>query len=87
MSEQGRLLHAHAGVPATLDALPAVVAAVAKRVPVLVDGGIRRGTDIIKVPPAVVLFPPCAALLCLNSRDMFPAPRPCPVHLQLLKRG
>jgi isopentenyl diphosphate isomerase/L-lactate dehydrogenase-like FMN-dependent dehydrogenase len=35
--------------PATLDALPAVAAAVRKRVPVLVDGGVRRGTDIIKV--------------------------------------
>ncbi len=34
---------------ASLDALPAVVAAVAGRVPVLMDGGVRRGTDIIKV--------------------------------------
>jgi 4-hydroxymandelate oxidase len=32
--------------PATIDALPAVVNAVAGRVPVLVDGGIRRGTDV-----------------------------------------
>lgn len=39
------------GAPATLDALPAVAAAVGGRVPVLVDGGIRRGTDIIKVLP------------------------------------
>lgn len=35
--------------PASLDALPAVAAAVGRRVPVLMDGGIRRGTDIIKV--------------------------------------
>jgi 4-hydroxymandelate oxidase len=35
-------------VPATVDVLPSVVAAVAGRVPVLVDGGIRRGTDIAK---------------------------------------
>jgi len=35
-------------VPATIDALPAVVAAVSGRVPVLVDGGIRRGTDVLK---------------------------------------
>jgi 4-hydroxymandelate oxidase len=35
-------------VPATIDALPFVVEKVAGRVPVLVDGGIRRGTDIIK---------------------------------------
>lgn len=34
--------------PATVAALPGVVAAVAGRVPVLVDGGIRRGTDIVK---------------------------------------
>ncbi len=35
-------------VPATIDALPEVVAKVAGRTPVLVDGGIRRGTDILK---------------------------------------
>jgi 4-hydroxymandelate oxidase len=35
-------------VPATIDALPLVAAKVAGRVPVLVDGGIRRGTDIVK---------------------------------------
>lgn len=36
------------GALATLDALPEVVAAVKKRVPVHVDGGIRHGTDIFK---------------------------------------
>ena len=36
------------GVMATLDALPAVVKAVNGRVPVLMDGGIRRGDDILK---------------------------------------
>ncbi|WP_044562415.1 alpha-hydroxy acid oxidase [Azospirillum sp. B4] len=35
-------------LPATLDVLPLVVDAVAGRLPVLVDGGIRRGTDILK---------------------------------------
>ena len=35
-------------VPATIDALPPVVERVAGRIPVLVDGGIRRGTDVIK---------------------------------------
>lgn len=35
-------------VPATIDALPECVAAVAGRMPVLVDGGIRRGTDVLK---------------------------------------
>lgn len=33
---------------ATIDALPAIVAAVDGRVPVLLDGGIRRGTDVFK---------------------------------------
>jgi 4-hydroxymandelate oxidase len=32
----------------TLEALPEVVAAVRGRVPVLVDGGVRRGTDVLK---------------------------------------
>ncbi|MCY1493769.1 4-hydroxymandelate oxidase [compost metagenome] len=36
------------GMPATLDALPAVVRAVEGKVPVLLDGGIRRGTDVFK---------------------------------------
>jgi isopentenyl diphosphate isomerase/L-lactate dehydrogenase-like FMN-dependent dehydrogenase len=36
------------GVPAALRALPEVVAAVNGRVEVLMDGGIRRGTDIVK---------------------------------------
>jgi lactate 2-monooxygenase len=36
------------GAIATLDALPAIVAAVADRVPVLLDSGIRGGADIFK---------------------------------------
>jgi 4-hydroxymandelate oxidase len=35
------------GAIATLDALPAVAAAVEGRIPVLLDGGVRRGTDIL----------------------------------------
>jgi 4-hydroxymandelate oxidase len=35
-------------VPATIDALPGVVDKVFGRVPVIVDGGIRRGTDVLK---------------------------------------
>ena len=35
-------------MPATARLLPGVVAAVGGRVPVLVDGGIRRGTDVLK---------------------------------------
>ncbi len=43
------------GVPASLRALPEVVAAVQGQVEVLMDGGIRRGTDIVKA-------------LCLGAR-------------------
>ncbi len=35
------------GAVATLDALPAIVAAVGGRLPILLDGGIRRGTDVL----------------------------------------
>jgi 4-hydroxymandelate oxidase len=50
---QGIIVSNHGGrnldtVPATIDALPHVVARVNGRVPVLVDGGIRRGTDVLK---------------------------------------
>jgi isopentenyl diphosphate isomerase/L-lactate dehydrogenase-like FMN-dependent dehydrogenase len=41
----GRQLDA---APATIEALPDIVAAVAGRVPVLIDGGFRRGTDVVK---------------------------------------
>ncbi|MDV6271450.1 alpha-hydroxy acid oxidase [Rhodococcus globerulus] len=36
------------GTPATIDVLPNIVAAVGDQVDVLIDGGIRRGTDILK---------------------------------------
>lgn len=36
------------GVAASLDALPLVAKAVAGRVPILLDSGIRRGTDLVK---------------------------------------
>ena len=35
-------------VPATIDALPYVTERVGGRVPVIVDGGVRRGTDVLK---------------------------------------
>lgn len=41
----GRVLD---GLPASIEALPAVAAAVARRVPLLLDGGIRRGTDVLR---------------------------------------
>lgn len=36
------------GVVPTLDALPEVAAAVSGKIPVLLDGGIRRGSDVLK---------------------------------------
>jgi len=47
------------GVPASLRALPEVVEAVKGRIEVLMDGGIRRGTDIVK---AICMGAP--AVLC-----------------------
>ena len=35
-------------VPATIEALPRIVEKVNKRIPILMDGGIRRGTDVLK---------------------------------------
>ncbi|HEV8384173.1 MAG TPA: alpha-hydroxy acid oxidase, partial [Candidatus Acidoferrales bacterium] len=34
--------------PATIDALPRVIEAIEGRIPVLMDGGVRRGTDVVK---------------------------------------
>ena len=50
---QGIVVSNHGGrqldtAPATLDVLPRVVDAAGGRVEVLVDGGVRRGTDVIK---------------------------------------
>ena len=53
------------GVAATIDVLPEVVEAVDGRVEVLVDGGIRRGTDVVKalaLGARAVLGGPRAAL-------------------------
>ena len=36
------------GAAATVDALPAVVEAIGGRIPVLLDGGVRRGADVVK---------------------------------------
>lgn len=41
----GRILDT---LPATIEALPGVVRRVGRRVPILFDGGVRRGTDILK---------------------------------------
>jgi 4-hydroxymandelate oxidase len=49
----GLLLSNHGGrqldtVPATIDLLPEFVEAVGGNIPVLLDGGVRRGTDVVK---------------------------------------
>ena len=36
------------GAASALDALPAIVATVEDRIPILIDGGIRRGSDVVK---------------------------------------
>ena len=36
------------GAPASVEALPEVIDAVGGRIPVLIDGGIRRGADVVK---------------------------------------
>lgn len=41
----GRVLD---GLPASIDLLPGVVRAVAGQVPVLMDGGVRRGNDVLR---------------------------------------
>jgi 4-hydroxymandelate oxidase len=49
----GLLLSNHGGrqldtAPATIELLPEFITAVGDEIPVLLDGGIRRGTDIVK---------------------------------------
>jgi isopentenyl diphosphate isomerase/L-lactate dehydrogenase-like FMN-dependent dehydrogenase len=49
----GILVSNHGGryldfTPSTIEALPEIVDAVQGRIPVLLDGGIRRGTDVLK---------------------------------------
>jgi isopentenyl diphosphate isomerase/L-lactate dehydrogenase-like FMN-dependent dehydrogenase len=55
----------------TILALPEIVDAVAGRIPVLVDGGIRRGTDVVKAlaigANAVLLGRPMAWALAVNG--------------------
>lgn len=53
MGAAGIVVSNHGGrtldtLPASLDALPAIAARLEGRVPILLDGGIRRGTDIFK---------------------------------------
>ena len=60
-------------VPATIDALPEIAQRVAARVPVLLDGGIRRGTDVVKAlalgAKAVLIGRPYAYALAAAGAD------------------
>ncbi|KAJ9691881.1 hypothetical protein PVL29_011138 [Vitis rotundifolia] len=57
-------------VPATISALEEVVRAVGGRVPVLLDGGVRRGTDVFKAlalgAQAVLVWSLCCTSLSLS---------------------
>lgn len=59
--------------PATIEALPAVVEAVEGRIPVLLDGGVRRGTDVVKAlalgARAVLIGRPYLWGLAVNGAD------------------
>ncbi|MHB1810579.1 MAG: alpha-hydroxy acid oxidase [Solirubrobacteraceae bacterium] len=58
--------------PATLDALPAIAARIAGRMPILLDGGIRRGADIVQAlclgASAVLIGRPCLYGLGANGQ-------------------
>jgi len=60
-------------IPATIDVLPAIHERVAGRVPVIVDGGIRRGTDVVKAlmrgATAVMIGRPYLYALAVGGED------------------
>lgn len=59
--------------PATIDALPRIAERVQRRVPLLLDGGIRRGTDIVKAialgADAVLIGRPYVHGLAVNGAE------------------
>ena len=61
------------GCLATIDALPAISKVVRGRVPILLDGGIRRGTDVVKAlalgATAVGIGKPVFFALAVNGED------------------
>ena len=60
-------------VPATIEMLPPIADAVGNRIEVLMDGGIRRGTDVIKAlslgAKAVLVGRPILWGLAFNGAD------------------
>src|SRR5205814_10079749 len=61
------------GVPASIEMLPQVVEAVAGKVEILMDGGVRRGTDVLKAlalgAKAVLIGRPYAWALAADGED------------------
>ena len=62
-------------VPATIEVLPSIAKKVNKRIPVLMDGGIRRGTDVLKAMAlganaVLVGKPVCFGLACGGSEGV-----------------
>ena len=61
------------GVPASIDALPAVVEAVGERAEVLLDSGVRRGVDVLRAlalgARAVLLGRPVVYALAVDGED------------------
>ena len=59
--------------PASLDALPEVIETIGGRIPVRVDGGVRRGTDVVKAlalgASAVMIGRPAAWGLAASGED------------------
>jgi len=68
-------------VPATIEVLPYITQKVNQRIPVLVDGGVRRGTDIVKAialgANGVLIGRP----IC-NTRDVRSGAEPRPLCLR-----
>ncbi|MBD2753873.1 alpha-hydroxy acid oxidase [Spirosoma validum] len=62
-------------VPATIEALPRIAEAIDRRIPVLMDGGIRRGTDVVKAislgaSAVLVGKPVCFGLACAGAEGV-----------------
>lgn len=62
-------------VPATIEALPRIAETVDRRIPVLMDGGIRRGTDVVKAialgaNAVLVGKPVCFGLACAGAEGV-----------------
>ncbi|MBZ9746759.1 alpha-hydroxy-acid oxidizing protein [Mesorhizobium sp. CO1-1-7] len=60
-------------LPATIDALPAISERVAGRIPIILDGGVRRGTDVLKAialgASAVMIGRPYVYALATDGAD------------------